>query len=121
MAESEPTQKRLSRMEKDLNDLTSMTRSLLNFQGEPFRKDMIEKMTDDDVLRKVYLLIDGDLGQKEIGARLAPTAQRTVDRKFDELDRLGLIVFVTRKNPGGSVYRHSPTAQALRMERDLKP
>lgn len=120
MPESEPTQKRLSRMEKDLSDLTSMTRSLLNFHGEDFRKEMLEKMRKDDVLRAVYLLVDGELGQTEIGAKIGGAAQRTVDRKFTDLEGWGLIQYVTRPAKGGTVWARSPTARALRLERDLK-
>ena len=36
----EQTQKRLSRMEKDLSDIESMTRSLINFQGKQFKEEI---------------------------------------------------------------------------------
>lgn len=119
MPESEQTLKRLSRMEKDLSDIESMTRSLINFQGKGFKDEIVKRMRADDALRRVYLLVDGECSQTEIGEKLTGIAQRTVDRKLADLDAEGLITFVTRRNPGGRVYRHSTTGEALRIERDL--
>jgi hypothetical protein len=121
MPESDPTRKRLSRMEKHLSDIESMTRSILGFQGKEFKAEVLAEMASDDILKQVYLLVDGERSQADIAQELkGKTSSKTVQRKLSDLaDKKGLITFVRRANPGGNIYRRSETDSALRIEQDL--
>lgn len=122
MAESDETFRRLGRMEQDLADIQSMTRSLLRTQGKERQAEILEALKNDSALRQVYLLIDGERGQSDIVKKLTgKVSASTVNRKLDELEHeLELIVFVTRRNPGGNVFRLSLTDEVLKIRRKSK-
>jgi hypothetical protein len=122
VSETEETQKRLARMEKDLGDIEAMTRTLLRSQGSDRRHEILEAMAEDDALRAVYMLIDGERGQAEIAEKLkGKCSPSTVNRKLDELENeWGLTVFMHRRTPGGKVYRLSVTDTALGIRRKLR-
>jgi hypothetical protein len=121
MAESDPTFKRLARMEKDLADLQVMTRSLLHAQGKEMREEIVNALKADNGLRLVYELVDGSRGQAEIVDGLkGKVAPATVNRKIELLEnKYDLIVFVTQRNPGGKVYARSVIDKVLKIEREL--
>jgi hypothetical protein len=122
MAESDETYKRLARMEHELADLTSMTRTLLRTQGKNRADEIVEALRSDAVLRGVYELVDGIRSTADIiSAMEGHAAKRTVARKLDELEHTWeLITFLTRRNPGGVVYRRSLTDDVLKIGRRLR-
>jgi len=109
-------------MEKDLGDIEAMTRTLLRSQGNDRREEILDAVNEDDALKAVYLLIDGERGQAEIAEALKDSCSgRTVNRKLDELENeWGLTVFMHRRTPGGKVYRLSVTDAALGIRRKLR-
>jgi hypothetical protein len=122
MPESDETYKRLGRMEQDLADLQSMTRTLLRTQGGERAAEIVEALKKDKVLRQVYGLIDGVLSTADIVASMKGKASaRTVSRKLEELEHeYELITFFARRNPGGSVFRKSLTDEVLKIGRRLR-
>lgn len=122
MPESDETYKRLGRMEHDLADLQSMTRTLLRTQGKRRADEIIAALKNDDVLREIYLLVDGIHSTTDIVEAMASKASgRTVNRKLDDLEHeYELITFFTRRNPGGTVFRKSLTDEVLKISRRLK-
>jgi DNA-binding transcriptional ArsR family regulator len=122
MPESDETYKRLARMEQDLADLQSMTRTLLRTQGSSRADDIIKALESDDALRQVYALVDGVRSTSEIvDAIKGKASPRTVARKLDDLEHeWELITFFARRNPGGTVYRKSLTAEVLKIDRRIR-
>ena len=121
MAESRQTFDRLGRMEQDLADLQSMTRTLLRTQGKERGAEIVAALQKDDALRKVYLLVDGERSTSDIGKQIKGVTERTVQRKLEELEHeYELVTFLTRRNPGGKVYRRSLTDEVLGISRRVR-
>lgn len=121
MPESKPTFDRLGRMEQDLADLRSMTSTLLRTQGKVRADEIVAALEKDKVLREVYLLVDGERSTSDIAREIRGASERTVQRKIEVLEHeLELVTFMTRRNPGGNVYRRSLTDDVLKIGRRVR-
>jgi hypothetical protein len=73
------------------------------------------------VLRQVYLLVDGERSTSDIAREINGASERTVQRKIEVLEHeLELVTFMTRRNPGGNVYRRSLTDDVLKIGRRVR-
>jgi hypothetical protein len=77
----------------------------------------------DATLGRIYLLIDGTRGQRQIGDDLSTSgfaaSEATVSRKLDTLKDLELVVLDDR-TAAGKIYRKTQFDRALRLTREIE-
>jgi hypothetical protein len=114
----------IQKLRHEVEDLKAITGAILENQSD-YAEKLISRLKGDPVLKRVFLLVDGERSQAEIvaiilGEGLAGASRPTIYRKFEILAKdMGLIVF-DRKVKGGSVFRRTTLDDALKISRTLE-
>ena len=98
---------------------------LVRAVGDAILKQIWEYMDSDDILARVYLLVDGKRTQKDIvealkAEKVAGASQPSVSRRLDVLQRELALITVVRQTKAGKVYRHTASDRILGVARKLE-
>jgi DNA-binding transcriptional ArsR family regulator len=97
---------------------------LVRAERERILAELLPSFEGDLTLCRVYLLVDGARGQRQIAAQLGAAgavgaSEATVSRKLDALRDLDLIELVDRTT-AGNIYRKAPVDRLLRLTRQVQ-
>jgi hypothetical protein len=98
---------------------------LIRAHREPVEKQIWDRMDNDDVLARVYLLVDGNRTQKDIAKEMQSdgvygATTSTVSRKLETL-REDLDLIELSDHPAlGNVYKRTATDRILGIAKTLK-
>lgn len=123
MGESLELFNEVAQIHDEVKDLSAMLDVLVRVNGPQMREAILDAMGKDDVLREVFLMVDGVRTQGEILAELQrmgmSAGQATVSRKFELLaEEYGLVKYVDRTK-AGKVYSRTRLVRALKIDRAL--
>lgn len=115
----------VTRLRRRVDEQGEVLDVLVQLDGAQAKVALLDRLADDELLRAIYMRVDGARTQGAILADLAAVGVRgankaTVSRRFDELaNDLKLIVLVPRKQLG-KVYRKSSIDRTFNLTRELE-
>jgi len=104
-----------------VEDMAKTVSALARHSG--MRDELLEAMRKDDLLARVFLLVDGRRTQKDIVTELVAQngkgSQATVSRKLEQLAEDWDLVRPTSRGANGTRYVHTSLAADLKIKRAL--